>query len=101
MDHNERLWGGFLIITPEGKKIYYPGDTGYEKELFDEINQKYKGMDLCLLPIGAYEPRNFLCFQHINPEEAVKIHVALKSKQTLGIHWGTFQLACEKFLQPR
>lgn len=29
-DHFKRLWGGFLVTTPEGKKIYYPGDTGYE-----------------------------------------------------------------------
>jgi N-acyl-phosphatidylethanolamine-hydrolysing phospholipase D len=100
-DHFKRLWGSFLLITPEKKKIYYPGDTGYCKELFQEINQRYGDIDCCLLPIGAYEPREFLCFQHINPEEAVFIHYHLKSRQSLGVHWGTFQLACEGFLQPR
>lgn len=28
-DHFRRLWGGFVIETPEKKKIFYSGDTGY------------------------------------------------------------------------
>lgn len=28
-DQNTRLWGGFVIKTPKGKKIFYSGDTGY------------------------------------------------------------------------
>lgn len=26
---NTRLWGGFVIITPKGQKIFYSGDTAY------------------------------------------------------------------------
>ena len=66
-DHFKRLWGGFLVVTPEGRKIYYPGDTGYEIGLFKEIRWNYGPIDLCLLPIGAYLPREFLCYQHIDP----------------------------------
>lgn len=33
--------------------------------------------------------------QHINPEEAVQIHVDISSEFSFGIHWGTFkQLGC-------
>jgi L-ascorbate metabolism protein UlaG (beta-lactamase superfamily) len=35
-DMNERLWGGFIVITPRGKKIFYSGDTGY-CDVFKEI----------------------------------------------------------------
>lgn len=28
-EKNARLWGGFVIKTPRGKKIFYPGDTAY------------------------------------------------------------------------
>ena len=33
--------------------------------------------------------------QHIDPEEAVKIHMDVKSKKSLAVHWGTFPLADE------
>ena len=38
--------------------------------------------------------------QHINPEEAVQIHVDIKSKKSLGIHWGTFILTDEPEDEP-
>ena len=38
---------------------------------------------------------------HVNPEEAVKIHLDVKSWQTIGMHWGTFlNLTEEPFLEP-
>jgi N-acyl-phosphatidylethanolamine-hydrolysing phospholipase D len=30
--------------------------------------------------------------QHINPEEAVKIHQLIRSNKTLAIHWGTYHM---------
>ena len=58
-------------------------------------------MDLSLIPIGAYAPRWFMQDMHVNPEEAVKIHLDAKSWQTIGMHWGTFlNLTEEPFLEP-
>ena len=37
---------------------------------------------------------------HVNPEEAVMIHKDIQSKRSLGIHWGTFKLTHEPFLEP-
>lgn len=47
------------------------------------------------IPVGAYEPRSFLRPQHVDPGEAVQIHLDVKSKASVGIHWGTFTLAHE------
>jgi len=38
--------------------------------------------------------------QHVDPKEAVEIHKDIGSKQSIGIHWGTFQLSWEPYLEP-
>jgi N-acyl-phosphatidylethanolamine-hydrolysing phospholipase D len=99
-DLNTRLWGGFVIETPFGQKIFYSGDTGY-CPVFKEIGQMFGPFDLSILPIGAYEPRIILKPQHINPEEAVIVHRELRSRQSVGVHWGTFPLGSEGYFQAR
>jgi hypothetical protein len=37
---------------------------------------------------------------HCDPAEAVQIHKDLRSKQSLGIHWGTFPLSDEDPVEP-
>lgn len=38
---------------------------------------------------------------HIDPEQAVIIHQELKSKKSVGVHWGTFPLGFEHYHRPR
>jgi L-ascorbate metabolism protein UlaG (beta-lactamase superfamily) len=98
-DRNEALWGGY-VLTLSNKKIFFAGDTGYGPH-FKMIHEKCGAMDLSLLPIGAYEPRWFMKDQHMNPDDAVMAHLDLRSKQSLAIHFETFQLTDEAFDEPR
>ena len=50
---------------------------------------------MSIIPIGAYKPNWFMTRIHTNPSEAVKIHLDLKSKQSVATHFGTFALADE------
>jgi N-acyl-phosphatidylethanolamine-hydrolysing phospholipase D len=102
-DTNTTLWGGFVVEGEshgEPKRIFFSGDTGYSKQHFAEIGTRFGGVDLALIPIGAYEPRWFMRQQHVNPEEAVRIHRDIGARLSIGIHWGTFQLTDEPLDQP-
>ena len=97
-DRNKALWGGFFVQA-KGKTLYFAGDTGYTKS-FREIRERLGAPDISLLPIGAYEPRWFMKDQHMNPEDAVQAHLDLGSKNSLGCHFGCFQLTDEGIDQP-
>jgi len=97
-DYNRTLWGSYGLQI-SGKKIYFAGDTSYNNH-FKEIHAKWGTPDLAFLPIGAYKPRDLLKPYHMNPDDAVRSHLDLGSRQSMGIHWGTFQLAAESMDQP-
>ena len=97
-DQMQTLWGSFVVRTPEGR-VYFAGDTGYGPH-FAETGARHGPFDLALLPIGAYEPRWFMADIHTNPAEAVQAHLDLSSRQSIGMHFGTFQLTWEGIDEP-
>jgi L-ascorbate metabolism protein UlaG (beta-lactamase superfamily) len=97
-DRNRALWGGF-VMTIGGRRVYFAGDTGYGR-LFGDVRERLGPIDLALLPIGAYEPRWFMQPIHMNPAEAVQAHLDLKAGQSVGMHFGTFQLTTEGIDEP-
>jgi L-ascorbate metabolism protein UlaG (beta-lactamase superfamily) len=97
-DRNRALWGGFLIEIG-GRRILFAGDTGYGPHL-PEIAARLNPVDLALLPIGAYEPRWFMKDIHMNPAEAVQAHLDLAARQSIAMHFGTFQLTPEGIDDP-
>jgi N-acyl-phosphatidylethanolamine-hydrolysing phospholipase D len=90
-DRNQTLWGGWAITAPEAR-FFFTGDTGYSSD-FREIGRRLGPFDLAALPIGAYAPRWFMQAQHVDPEQTVRIHRDIRARRSLGIHWGTFELA--------
>ncbi len=98
-DRRDALWAAFVLEWSD-YKVFFGGDTGYTQKLFTDIGERYGPFDASLIPIGAYEPRWFMKAAHVNPSEAVAIHQDIKSKWSLGIHWGTFPLTAESPLSP-
>jgi N-acyl-phosphatidylethanolamine-hydrolysing phospholipase D len=97
-DTNRTLWGGWIVDHPSFR-FYFAGDTGYDP-VFKEIGQRFAPIDLAAIPIGAYEPRWFMRPVHVNPEEAMQIHVDVGARRSVGMHWGTFQLTDEALDEP-
>jgi L-ascorbate metabolism protein UlaG (beta-lactamase superfamily) len=98
LDRNRALWGGFVIAV-DGARIYFAGDTAYAN-FFLEVKIKLGPIRLALLPIGAYEPRWFMQSFHMNPAEAVQAHLDLEARESVGMHFGTFQLTTESIDEP-
>jgi N-acyl-phosphatidylethanolamine-hydrolysing phospholipase D len=106
-DRLKTLWGGFAILAPDFQ-AFYSGDTGYSPDFADiaahlagrQQPESGGGFDLALLPVGAYRPRKLMRTQHVDPEEAVKIHRDLGAKRSIGVHWGTFELTDESIDEP-
>jgi len=98
---NRTLWGGYVVESLLlDKVLYFVGDTGYNKYHFKEIGEAFPKIDLSLIPIGSYSPRKFMAPVHIEPKDAVKIHLDVNSKLSLGMHWKTFRLSEEPMDQP-
>ncbi len=97
-DRNRALWGGFTIVAGE-VRVYFAGDTAYAS-FFGDIRKRYGPIDVALLPIGAYEPRWFMEAVHMNPAEAVQAHMDLDASQSIGMHFGTFQMTIEGIDEP-
>ena len=105
LDQGSTLWSSWVLQTCNSssiKKLYFAGDTGYryvpdganEDEMehcpaFREIGEVFGPFDLSLLPIGCFLPRQFLSPLHCSPEDALRLHKDLKSKRSIGMHYGT------------
>ncbi|KAI9498659.1 beta-lactamase superfamily domain-containing protein [Zychaea mexicana] len=127
LDRNKTLWASWCLEgvregQSSGGKVFFGGDTGYravpqgtkpdaqydEDHLdtlphcpaFKEIGSRIGPFDLSLIPIGAYSPRWFMSTIHCSPEDAVRVHEDVKSKKSIGIHWGTFVLTDEPIDEP-
>jgi N-acyl-phosphatidylethanolamine-hydrolysing phospholipase D len=97
-DRNRSHWCGW-VVQGQDASMYFAGDTGYSP-IFGEIGRRFGGFDLSMIPIGAYSPRWLMHPVHLNPAEAVKVHVDVKSRTSIACHWGTFRLADEPIDEP-
>lgn len=95
---NKTLWAGW-VIQSNSFRFFFVGDSGYAPQ-FKEIGQKLGPFDLTAIPIGAYEPRWFMHHHHMTPEEALRVHLDVRSQKSIGIHWGTFILTDEPLDEP-
>ena len=90
---------GRFVLTIDGKRIYFAGDSAY-RSFFRDIRDRLGPIDLALLPIGAHASRAGPCRRAHEPAEAVQAHLDLGAPESIGIHFGTFQLTIEGIDDP-
>jgi L-ascorbate metabolism protein UlaG (beta-lactamase superfamily) len=94
--NSKSLWGGFMI---QGEKtVYFSGDTGYFRG-FEEFGNKWE-IDYAIIGAGAYEPRWFMHYQHLNPGEFLMAARDLKAKTAIPMHFGVISLSDEPLNYP-
>jgi L-ascorbate metabolism protein UlaG (beta-lactamase superfamily) len=105
-DACKSLWGGWVLTTAgkeaphtPGARVFFAGDSAYGPR-FAEIGTRCPGIDLALMPVGAFAPRWFMKPLHMNPAEAVRGCGDAGAARMLPIHWGTFALSAEPLLAP-
>jgi L-ascorbate metabolism protein UlaG (beta-lactamase superfamily) len=90
------LWGSWLV---EGSKtVYYSGDSGYFRG-FEEFGRRYD-IDYAVIGAGAYEPRWFMHYSHMNVEEFLRSAEELKARVSIPVHFGIISLSDEPLLYP-
>ena len=97
-DLNRTHWGGF-VIEGAGLSLYHAGDSALFAG-FAEVGERFSGLDVAMLPIGAYEPVWFMGRQHMTPEQAGAAFLALGARRMVPMHWGAFQLTDEPISEP-
>jgi uncharacterized protein (DUF924 family) len=96
-DRNKALWSALTIET-DGGNIYFVGDSGYgEGRYFKRALNKCGQFRLALLPMGAHEPRWFMKYAHMNPDDMVQAHIDLGKPFTIPSHYDVFKLADESY----
>lgn len=96
MPRHSTLWCSWLLDNGDngGRRYYFAGDSGYFHG-FAEIGRRFGPIDVAFLPIGAYEPRWFMKYQHIDPAEAWRAFRDLGARHMVPMHWGAFDLTDE------
>ncbi|MGD8605050.1 MAG: metal-dependent hydrolase [Anaerolineales bacterium] len=75
---------GFLLTTPDDKKLYFACDTG----LFGDMRLiGEEGIDLAMLPIGD----NYT----MGPDDALRAVKLIEPKHVIPIHYNTFDLLAQ------
>ena len=90
------LWGGWLVQG--SRTVYFSGDTGYFRG-FEEFGNLFD-IDYALIGAGAYEPRWFMHYSHMNVEEFIHAADELKAKVSIPIHLGVISLSDEPLVYP-
>lgn len=79
--------------TPLNPPSPFPGDDQLRSlptnPIFAHLGEAFSGFDLALLPIGLFNPIEFMSTVHSSPWDSVDISIDLKARKSIAMHYGT------------
>jgi N-acyl-phosphatidylethanolamine-hydrolysing phospholipase D len=104
VNHRGKRWleryrssAGIFIKGPT-HSFWFAGDTGYRSDF--SIGMQDTKPDVALIPIGAYEPREWFHMMHMDPQAALQTFYDVQASYMLPIHWGAFKMTREEIHEP-
>jgi L-ascorbate metabolism protein UlaG (beta-lactamase superfamily) len=97
----DALWNkGYAgyIVEGSGKRVFFAGDTGYDKKAFVDIGKRFPGIDLALIPIAPAKGDNR---NHADPREAVQIFRDVGARYLIPIHFEAYHSTAVPLDLPR
>lgn len=94
---NRSLWGGFILDSGSGGKIYFTGDGGFGNH-FRDIGGKLGPFDMLFPDSGQYN--RAWSRVHMFPEQAVRAAIDTNSSIACPVHRGKFTLAWHPWNEP-
>lgn len=95
MRDDYRGYNGYLLERG-GRAVCFAGDTAYT-DAFAALKSRVPGLDLMLMPIGAYDP---WIRAHCNPEQAAEMANQAGARTFVPLHHETFKLSSEPMDEP-
>ena len=97
-DYKETFWSSWSVVGPE-HRVFYSGDSGFSDH-FDSIGEQFGPFDLSVIKIGQYGPGASWTYSHMDPEQAIEAHLAVRARYMLPVSWATFNIAFHDWDEP-
>ena len=97
-DYKETFWSSWSVVGPE-HRVFYSGDSGFSNH-FQSIGEQFGPFDLSIIKIGQYGPGVSWIYSHMDPEQAVEAHLAVRARRMLPVSWATFNIAFHDWDEP-
>lgn len=97
LKRNQALWGSFVIETPDGKRVFVGGDSGYGRH-FRKIGETFPDLALAILENGQYD-KNWSKI-HTMPHELPKVMTDLHARHYITVHHGKYKLSNHPWDEP-
>jgi len=97
-DYKETLWSSWSLVGSE-HRVFYSGDSGFSNH-FQSIGERFGPFDLSIMKIGQYGPGASWIYSHMDPEQAIEGHIAVRAHRMLPVSWATFNIAFHDWDEP-
>ena len=97
-DYKETFWSSWSVIGPK-HRVFYSGDSGFSNH-FRSIGEQFGPFDLSIIKIGQYGPGASWIYSHMDPEQAIEAHLAVRAHRMLPVSWATFNIAFHDWDEP-